>query len=453
MPSGNASFPARILTVSQLTRLIRGTLEEHFLDLWLEGEVSNLRAPGSGHLYCTLKDHESQIRVVLFRSTALRLRFALREGLQVIVRGRLTLYEPRGEYQLIVEYVEPKGIGALQLAFEQLKERLAAEGLFDAAKKRAIPIFPTTVGVVTSLTGAAVRDIATVLRRRCPSVSLLIAPVPVQGDGSAKLIAAAVDALSVCGKVDVIIVGRGGGSWEDLWSFNDEAVVRAIAASRVPVVSAVGHEVDVTLADFAADFRAPTPSAAAEAVVPVLSEIVGRLSEADRRVRRAMMRHCEIERHRLHRCLQGLIGLRLRIHTAWQRLDERLSDVQRTMYDSLSAMQERTINARHRVLARNPSFTIHGYRLLVPQLAKRLEHHLRQGVARRVQQVQHDMANLHSLSPLAILKRGYCILQTLPDGRVIRRHTDARVGQDLSARLEVGRLICTVKENMKDSSA
>jgi exodeoxyribonuclease VII large subunit len=246
-----------------LTGLLRTSIEEQFSDVWLEGELSNLRAPGSGHVYCTLKDKTSQIRAVLFRPIAVRLRFALQEGLQVIVRGRLTVYEPRGEYQIVLDTVEPKGIGALQLAFEQLKARLAAEGLFDQDRKKPIPAFPRTVGVVTSLTGAAIRDILAVLRRRWPTLHILIAPVQVQGESAGRQIAEALTALNDLGTVDVIIVGRGGGSLEDLWSFNEEIVVRAIAASRVPVVSAVGHEIDVTLADFVADLRAPTPSAAA----------------------------------------------------------------------------------------------------------------------------------------------------------------------------------------------
>ena len=226
---------------------------------------------------------------MLFRSNAVHLRFALQEGLHVIVRGRLTVYEPRGEYQIVIEYVEPKGIGALQLAFEQLKERLAAEGLFDQRRKKPLPMFPRTVGVVTSLTGAAIRDILTVLQRRWPLLHILIAPVPVQGEGAAQQIAHAVASLNDLGQVDVIIVGRGGGSWEDLWNFNDETVVRAIVASRVPVVSAVGHEIDVTLADFAADVRAPTPSAAAEMVVPVLSEVVEQLKDLTVRTQQAMI--------------------------------------------------------------------------------------------------------------------------------------------------------------------
>ncbi|MEO8047986.1 MAG: exodeoxyribonuclease VII large subunit, partial [Nitrospirota bacterium] len=225
-----------MFTVSELTGLLRTSIEEQFSDIWLEGELSNLRAPGSGHVYCTLKDKTSQIRAVLFRSSAVRLRFALQEGLQVIVRGRLTVYEPRGEYQIVLDTVEPKGVGALQLAVEQLKARLAAEGVFDQERKRPLPVFPRTVGVVTSLTGAAIRDILAVLRRRWPTLHILIAPVQVQGEAAGHQIAEALTDLNDWGSVDVIIVGRGGGSLEDLWSFNEEIVVRAIAASHVPVV-------------------------------------------------------------------------------------------------------------------------------------------------------------------------------------------------------------------------
>jgi len=262
-PSPGDSPSRRVFTVPELTGLVRASLEADFSEVWLEGEISNLRAPGSGHLYCTLKDDSSQMRAVIFRSTALRLRFGLEDGLHVVARGRVTVYEPRGEYQVVLEYVEPKGRGAQQVAFEQLKTRLAAEGLFDLDRKRPLPVFPRTVGIVTSLSGAAVRDMMTVLHRRCPVLRIIIAPVSVQGEDSAEQITSAIRSLNALGPVDVMIVGRGGGSSEDLWSFNDERVVRAIAASPIPVVSAVGHETDVTLADFVADLRAPTPSAAA----------------------------------------------------------------------------------------------------------------------------------------------------------------------------------------------
>ena len=234
--SSPASSARPVHTVSELTSLVRSTLESSFTEVWLEGEVSNLRAPASGHLYCTLKDESSQIRAVLFRTTATRLRFALEDGLQVVARGRVTVYEPRGEYQIIVDYVEPKGRGALQLAFEQLRIRLAEEGLFDEARKRPLPELPRTVGLVTSLSGAVIRDMLTVLHRRCSTLHIILVPVQVQGEGAAEQIAAAIQLLSESGWVEVMIVGRGGGSLEDLWSFNEETVVRAIAASRVPVV-------------------------------------------------------------------------------------------------------------------------------------------------------------------------------------------------------------------------
>ncbi len=320
-----------------MTGLLRTSIEERFSDIWLEGELSNLRAPGSGHVYCTLKDKTSQIRAVLFRSTAVRLRFALQEGLQVIVRGRLTVYEPRGEYQIVLDTVEPKGIGALQLAFEQLKERLAVEGLFDQDRKKSIPIFPRAVGVITSLTGAAIRDILAVLRRRWPTLHILIAPVQVQGESAGRQIAEALTALNDLGSVDVIIVGRGGGSLEDLWSFNEEVVVRAIAASHVPVVSAVGHEIDVTLADFVADLRSPTPSAAAEAVVPVLAETVERLLELKVRLGQVMLRHCAFERQRLDNGIRGVADVRFGLQEAAQRTDDMVDRLRASILFSRSS--------------------------------------------------------------------------------------------------------------------
>src|SRR5512134_2633560 len=303
----------QVLTVSELTSLVRTSIESAFPDLWLEGEISNLRMPGPGHVYCTLKDESSQIRAVLFRSSALRVRFTLQEGMQVIVRGRLTVYEPRGEYQIVLDAVEPKGIGALQLAFDQLKERLGAEGLFDQSRKKILPTFPRTVGVITSLTGAAIRDILSVLQRRWPTLHVIIAPVQVQGEGAGRQIADALALLNEQGAAEVIIVGRGGGSLEDLWSFNEEVVVRAIADSRIPVVSAVGHEIDMTLTDFAADHRAATPSAAAETVVPVLAEVVERVREVTVRAGQAMTRHCLFEQRRLDSNITGLTHIRYRI--------------------------------------------------------------------------------------------------------------------------------------------
>jgi exodeoxyribonuclease VII large subunit len=435
-----------------LTGLLRSSIEAQFSDIWLEGELSNLRAPGSGHVYCTLKDKTSQIRAVLFRSTAVRLRFALQEGLQVIVRGRLTVYEPRGEYQIVLDTVEPKGIGALQLAFEQLKERLATEGLFDQDRKKSIPAFPQTVGVVTSLTGAAIRDILAVLRRRWPTLHILIAPVQVQGGHAGRQIAEALTALNSLGSVDVIIVGRGGGSLEDLWSFNEEIVVRAIAASHVPVVSAVGHEIDVTLADFVADLRAPTPSAAAEAVVPVLAEIVERLRELKVRLGQVMLRHCAFERQRLDAGIRGVTDVRFRLQEAAQRTDDMVDRLREMVQQLLRAGRERVHGVQRDLSGLNPILAIKQGLATVPQFSKRLEGQMGVMLAQHRHRIHATLAQLNTLSPLAILGRGYSILQTVPAGQILHRANDVGVGQELEAQLASGRLSCTVTQVFDDSS-
>ena len=441
-----------MLTVSELTGLLRTSIEEQFLDIYLEGELSNLRAPGSGHVYCTLKDKTSQIRAVLFRSSAVRLRFALQEGMQVIVRGRLTVYEPRGEYQIVLDTVEPKGIGALQIAFEQLKERLTAEGLFDQGRKKSIPAFPRTVGVVTSLTGAAIRDILVVLRRRWPTLHIVIAPVQVQGERAGQQIAEALNALNELSSVDVIIVGRGGGSLEDLWSFNEEIVVRAIAASHVPVVSAVGHEVDVTLADFAADLRAPTPSAAAEAVVPVLAEIVERLRELTTRTGQVMFRHCAFERQRLDAAIRGVTDVRFRLQDAAQRTDDMMDRVRELLQRLLTSGRERVHEAQRDLSGLNPVLVIKQGLATIPQLSKRLEGQMEVVLTQHRHRIHATLAQLNILSPLAILDRGYSILQTIPAGQILHRASDVEVGQELEAQLASGRLSCTVTRVFDDSS-
>lgn len=435
-----------------MTGLLRTSIEEQFSDVWLEGELSNLRAPGSGHVYCTLKDKTSQIRAVLFRPSAVRLRFALQEGLQVIVRGRLTVYEPRGEYQIVLDTVEPKGIGALQLAFEQLKARLAAEGLFDQDRKKPIPAFPRTVGVVTSLTGAAIRDILAVLRRRWPTLHILIAPVQVQGESAGRQIAGALTALNDLGTVDVIIVGRGGGSLEDLWSFNEEIVVRAIAVSRVPVVSAVGHEIDVTLADFVADLRSPTPSAAAEAVIPVLAEIVERLRELKVRLGQVMLRHCAFERQRLDAGIRGVTDVRFRIQETTQRTDEMVGQLREMVQELLTTWRERVHGVQRDLSSLSPILAIKQGLATVPQLSKRLEGQMGVVLAQHRHRIHATLAQLNTLSPLAILGRGYSILQTIPAGQILRRANDVEVGQELEAQLASGRLGCMVTRVCNDSS-
>ena len=389
---------------------------------------------------------------MLFRSSAVRLRFALQEGLQVIVRGRLTVYEPRGEYQIVLDTVEPKGIGALQLAFEQLKERLAAEGLFDQDRKKSIPAFPRTVGVVTSLTGAAIRDILAVLRRRWPTLHILIAPVLVQGESAGRQIVEALTALNELGSVDVIIVGRGGGSLEDLWSFNEEIVVRAIAASHVPVVSAVGHEIDVTLADFVADLRAPTPSAAAETVVPVLAVIVERLRELKVRMGQVMLRHCASERQRLDAGIRGVTDVRFRLQEAAQRTDDMVDRLREMVQQLLTAGRERVHEVQRDLSGLNPILAIKQGLATIPQFSKRLEGQMGVILAQHRHRIHAKLAQLNALSPLAILGRGYSILQTVPAGQILHRANDVGVGQELEAQLASGRLSCMVTRVFDDSS-
>lgn len=432
--------------------MVRASLEADFPDVWLEGEISNLRAPGSGHLYCTLKDGSSQIRAVIFRSVALRLRFGLEDGLQVVVRGRLSVYEPRGEYQLILDHLEPKGRGALQVAFEQLKRRLEAEGLFNAQRKRSLPVFPRTVGIVTSPTGAAVRDLITVLHRRCPILRIILAPVQVQGAAAAEQIVSAIHAFNELGFIDVVIVGRGGGSMEDLWSFNEEAVVRAIAASRIPIVSAVGHETDVTLADFAADMRAPTPSAAGEIVAPVLAELVERLELFAARCRQATRSQCREHRQRLDLMMAHMANIRFRILRDAQRVDDAVV----SMRDAMRAVLKRAAGGmqtwRQALESASPEVRIRHGMTVVPQWRSRLLGAMRHDLKRCEQRIHAYLDRLNSLSPLAILDRGYGILETLPDRKMIRSVAQISIGDTILARLADGALRCTVEDVSPDLS-
>lgn len=442
--------PKSVLTVSELTRLIRASIESQFRELWLEGEISNLRMPASGHVYCTLKDEASQIRAVLFRSDALRVPFTLEEGMCVVVRGRLSLYEPRGEYQIILEAVEPKGIGALQLAFDQLKKRLAAEGLFDEGKKKPLPAFPQIVGVITSRTGAAIQDILTVLHRRWPTLHIILAPVPVQGAGAARMIADAIALLNDQGLADVLIVGRGGGSLEDLWSFNEEIVVRAVAGSRIPVVSAVGHEIDVTLTDFAADYRAATPSAAAETVVPVLADVLDRLRDVTIRGAHAMSRYCLFEQRRLDAHIRGLAHVRFRLQDASQRIDDAIQRLRTVTCERLIASREIVREHQRELAGLNPLFLIKRALAMVPLLIQRLERQiivLSQGRRRRIEAIASQLSHL---SPLGILARGYSILTKSEDGRILRKAEEVQTGEEIVARLSQGRLSCTVKRVLPD---
>lgn len=443
--------PQRVLTVSELTLRVRNRLEHGFPDLWVEGELSNLRAPASGHVYFTLKDPWSQIRAVLFRGNAQRLRFELREGIQVLVRGRLTVYEPRGEYQLALDYVEPKGVGALQVKFEQLKEKLAREGLFDESRKRPLPILPRRVGIVTSLTGAAIRDMLAIIRRRCPIIEIVIYPVPVQGEEAAPEIAEGIQALGTRAEVDVMIVGRGGGSWEDLWCFNEEPVVRAIAGASIPVVSAVGHEIDFTLADFASDYRAPTPSAAAEAVAPVLDDLMRAVSNLWMRQERAARGQLALLREQAHGLYRQMPLLRVRLLRHSQYLDDVFVQLAQAFRRTVSELRDQVIVERHALSVTNPLARVRSTMVLVQQMVKRAEQRMLSVVALKRQLAGERVAMLDSLSPLSILGRGYSIVQKLPDGVVVRDAREVSVDEDIRARLAHGQLLCRVRQVLPES--
>jgi len=377
-------------------------LEDGFGRVSVVGEISNIARPASGHIYLTLKDRDAQLSAVLWRSSASRLRFDLEDGMEVIATGDITVYERRGNYQLIVSAIQPKGVGALQLAFMQLRDRLDKEGLFAPEHKQRLPFLPERVGVVTSGTGAAIHDILTVIGRRFPPAHIILAPVRVQGDGAAEEVAAAIDAFNEWGQADVLIVGRGGGSLEDLWAFNEEVVARAIHRSRIPVISAVGHEVDITIADHVADRRALTPSEAAEIVLPRYDELVGGLDGLRDRLAAALRGQVGLARARLEQ-LRRSYGFRAPLETVrheQQRLDELSGRIRR-------ALSRRVESAREKLNAAE--------------------------------------GRLKALSPLAVLERGYSITRDAESGRVIDSASDVTQGQTVETVLHRGRIVSTVE--------
>lgn len=397
-----AVSPSRtILTVAELNQRIRGALERDLSDVWVTGEISTFRLAPSGHCYFNLKDEESQVAAVLFRSAAQGLPFRPADGMAVIVRGRISLYEVRGALQLYVDKMEPCGLGSLQLAVEQLKQRLAAEGLLDPARKRPLPYFPKTVGVVTALRGAAIHDILVTLRRRSPATRVLVRPALVQGRDAPDDIVAAIHDLAESGDIDVAIVGRGGGSLEDLWAFNDERVARAIAAAPFPIVSAVGHEIDFTVADLVADVRAPTPTAAAALVVPDQRELLQELDQLTGRLHGGVLRHLQRQHSRVAELQRRLRDPRATLKIVQQRVDE---------------LHERATRA----------------------IALQLE--------RRRALISRYAESLHALSPLAVLQRGYAIARAESDGRVITRARDTRVGDRLRLTFLEGAVMARIED-------
>jgi len=450
------------LSVSELTSQIRGELEKRFFTVWVEGEISNYRAHSSGHWYFTLKDEFAQLRAACYRSNNQRIRFRLEDGMQVRARGRLSVYEQKGEYQLVVESLDPVGAGALQLAFEQTKKRLQAEGLFAQELKRAIPMFPRRVGVVTSASGAAIRDILNVISRRTRTVHILLAAARVQGEGASHEIVRAIQFLNdhhqralrdgdLDAAIDVMIVGRGGGSIEDLWAFNEEAVARAIRSSTIPVISAVGHETDFTIADFVADLRAATPSAAAEIVAAHEAELCSRLAGLSATLARSIQYRIAGARNQVHDLAQSTAfdAVAARLHGAVTRVEAADYRLQSAIKTSVHGIHRRVNAAVHSLspLQLRSVVAAGGARF---DSLKRLRDN---AIARRIEAAKQDFAKaaaaLDAMSPLKVLERGYAIAQDA-QGQIIREASTMSVGDELRLRLWKGTLDCRVEGSQEN---
>lgn len=413
----------KIYSVAELNRTARFTLENGIGEVWVEGEISRLTRHASGHWYFTLKDAEAAVSCAIFKQNNASVLFEPKDGLKVRVLGQASLYEPRGSYQLIIRKMEEAGKGSLQEQFEKLKAKLAAEGLFDTGRKKPLPLLPRKIGVVTSPTGAAIRDIINVLTRRFPNVEILLAPVIVQGEGAAGKIAAAIDYLNTRDDIDVMIVGRGGGSIEDLWAFNEEIVARAIAASRIPVISAVGHEIDFTISDFVADVRAPTPSAAAELAVPVKAEMETRIARLAARLGGSLQNQVHILRERIPGYRQTMIQtLRTDVRQRQQRIDESALRLTHELKNSVTVLRQQ-----------------------LPNFYQRMAHRIESAAAERKQNLRRLEVQLRALSPLAVLDRGYSLTQTA-DGAVVRDAAGLKKGTMLKTRFAKGTVISEVKD-------
>ena len=435
-----------IYTVSSLSREIRERLESHFSLVWVSGEVSNLRQPLSGHYYFTLKDAGAQLRAVLFKGNHQHLRFKPQEGAQILCRGRLTVYEPRGEYQLVVDYLEPLGLGALAQAFEALKTRLQAEGLFAPELKQPLPFLPKRIALVTSPTGAAVRDFLRLLRQRYANLEVLVYPVKVQGREAAPEIVRALEDLATYPGIEVIVLARGGGSLEDLWPFNEEAVARAIYHCPLPVVSAVGHEVDFTIADFVADLRAPTPSAAVELVVPEKAELLRRLERlgaslggAARRTQVAARNHLHLVSRRLPDLGRRLVDLRLKV-------DDKSEALVRRARRLLAGQRQHLRLASSRLVLLSPRRALAPWRQRLEAGGQRLGQSWCRGLEDRRRHLAYCQSHLEQLNPLAILERGYAVATLIPQETVIRDASRVDRGAAVRVRVARGRMDCEVKE-------
>ena len=440
-----------IYSVSRLNQTARKLLEQGLARIWLEGELSNIARPSSGHLYFTLKDNKAQIRGAMFSSRNQLLRFKIEEGMQVVVRAKVSLYEPRGDYQLIAEYMEEAGDGILQRAYEALKLKLETEGLFASDIKQSLPPLPKRIGVITSPSGAAIRDVVSVLKRRFPAIPLLVYPVPVQGKDAGKEIAAMINTADRRNECDVLELTRGGGSLEDLWAFNEEIVARAIHNCHIPLVSAVGHEVDFTIADFVADQRAPTPSAAAELVSPDQDELLIQVGNLQRRIGHHT-RQALADRRQQLAWLSKRLQLRhpgqyLRQQT--QRLDEFEQRIRLSIQSNFSNLQSSLDMQLARLKQATPGHRISRMALQRRSLAQRMGASMNALLHTRGRQLGSACRTLDAVSPLATLERGYAIVTRPASNKIIRKAADIKTGEQIEARLSDGRLVCTVEKNLK----
>lgn len=436
-------FDSRIQSVGELTRSIRGLLETSFPVVTVTGEISNLRRPMSGHLYFTLKDSEAQIRAMLFKPQQRYLARTPTDGLEVVCRGRVSVYEARGEYQLIVDMLDSKGAGLLQLAFEQLKRRLAEEGLFDEGRKRPLPFLPELITLITSPQGAAVHDFLRQARQRCPATQVEILPARVQGEGAAGEIAAAIAAINQRGKTEVIVLCRGGGSLEDLWAFNEEVLARAIATSAIPVVSAVGHETDFTIADFVADLRAPTPTAAAQLILPEQAALLARLAELQGRLGRAMERRLREQRLRVENCRRLLRDPSVMLANYALRLDHAETELAHAALARLRQARQKVDECATILRRHDPGREIARQRAALREHTLRLAFLIRQRLSRQRHQLGQLAGVLDAVSPLAVLQRGYAIAKRA-DGSILRSAAQAKPGDRLALVLHDGELKCQV---------
>ncbi|MEJ2360269.1 MAG: exodeoxyribonuclease VII large subunit [Gammaproteobacteria bacterium] len=441
-----------VYSVSRLTAEARSLLEGSFPLLWIEGEISNLARPASGHWYFTLKDSGAQVRCAMFRNRNMHIRFRPENGMQILVRARISLYEARGEFQIIAEHMEEAGDGALRRAFEQLKQRLDKEGLFNAEHKKPLPAFPRQIGVITSATGAAIRDILTTLKRRFPALPVIVYPVPVQGTGSAEHIARMLGIAGRRRECDILILARGGGSLEDLWSFNEEVVARAIYQCPLPVVTGIGHEIDFTIADFVADQRAPTPTAAAELITPDQFALLRQVTQHSGRLQQLLQNQLQRAEEKLRLLRRHLRDPRRRVQDWSQRLDESQQRMFNAMNHHLRHSRARFSQIQGKLAQHNPVARLQAYSKQLVYLQQRGNTAITHQLERKSRSLGNIARTLETVSPLATLDRGYAIATRAQDGRILRKAAQSSMGEQIRVRLSKGQLLCKVEDIENDAN-